>query len=709
MKKVLKIMILLLVFSMGKAKAETFFEDNYVDSYATYIKDDFTKSQHMRFIRRLGDNLPIYCLTPDKLLYEDEVYNARIYSQEKYLNITTEKYKRISEIAYFGYNYKDHKEDKWYAITQMMLWREMDPDATIYFTDKFKGNRITKYKDEEEQIEKLIKNYHILPNINDLNLSYNKEYKIKDSNNILNEYEIEKNDLDIKIENNTLKINTNKKGIYKIKLIRKDGNHSHMTIPYTAKKGQDLLIRGYIDRPYKEININITGSNLELKKIDSETLNSNKRGNATLKNAIYELYDANSNLIDTLTTNENGIAKLENIQYGNYYLKEIKAPIGYKLDNKIYNLKIDKENEFITLKEDIIRANLILNKYLKDDKNLKEEKNISFSIYDMNNKLIDKITTNESGQAKINLIYGKYKVVQENTTLGYKKVKDFYIEINSSDDKIFNIEDDRVNINLKINKKDFDSKKNIVLSKASFKIKDLSTNLYIKSNGTDIFTTNNGVLSINIKGGKYLLEEVSAPKGYIIESSKEFIVDEEKEIEIDIYNKKQYGKIKIIKYGKLLNNKYKYLKNVKFNIYAYDDILSGDNTLYYKKDELVDTIVTDENGTILSKPLIIGKYYIKEVSTQENFIIDKNKYIIDFTNNLNIDTVIKEITIVNKEINNIYPKTNNKDIYINTFISYLSLFGIILIISSLKNEKIRNIFTNIKFYIIRNKKRNRKE
>lgn len=709
MKKVLKIMILLLVFSMGKAKAETFFEDNYVDSYATYIKDDFTKSQHMRFIRREGDNLPIYCLTPDKLLYEDEVYNARIYSQEKYLNITTEKYKRISEIAYFGYNYKDHKEDKWYAITQMMLWREMDPDATIYFTDKFKGNRITKYKDEEEQIEKLIKNYHILPNINDLNLSYNKEYKIKDSNNILNEYEIEKNDLDIKIENNTLKINTNKKGIYKIKLLRKDGNHSHMTIPYTAKKGQDLLIRGYIDRPYKKININITGSNLELKKIDSETLNSNKRGDATLKNAIYELYDTNSNLIDTLTTNENGIAKLENIQYGNYYLKEIKAPIGYKLDNKIYNLKIDKENEFITLKEDIIRANLILNKYLKDDKNLKEEKNISFSIYDMNNKLIDKITTNESGQAKINLIYGKYKVVQENTTLGYKKVKDFYIEINSSDDKIFNIEDDRVNINLKINKKDFDSKKNIILSKASFKIKDLSTNLYIKNNGTDIFTTNNGVLSINIKGGKYLLEEVSAPKGYIIESFKEFIVDEEKEIEIDIYNKKQYGKIKIIKYGKLLNNKYKYLKNVKFNIYAYDDILSGDNTLYYKKDELVDTIVTDENGTILSKPLIIGKYYIKEVSTQENFIIDKNKYIIDFTNNLNIDTVIKEITIVNKEINNIYPKTNNKDIYINTFISYLSLFGIILIISSLKNEKIRNIFTNIKFYIIRNKKRNRKE
>ena len=223
----------------------------------------------------------------------------------------------------------------------------------------------------------------------------------------------------------------------------------------------------------------------------------------------------------------------------------------------------------------------------------------------------------------------------------------------------------------------------------------------------------------------------------------EFVIDSDiKELELNIYNKKQYGKLKIIKQGKLLNNNYILLKNVKFNIYAYQDIISGDNTMYYKKDELVDTVITDINGIAISKDLIIGKYYIEEVNTLDNFIIDKNKYVIDFNNNLNIDIINKEIIITNQEkeiiikknddidkidIDNIemkdndkkienknlieksiYPKTSNTDIYINTIICYLSLFGIILIISSVKNEKIRNILINNKFSIIKFKKRNRK-
>lgn len=744
MKKILKVMIILLVLSMGKVRAETFYEDNYVNAYATYIKGDFTKSQHMRFIRRYGDDLAIYCLTPDKLLYEDEVYTARFYNIEKYLNITKEKYKRISEVAYFGYNYKNHTDSKWYAVTQMMLWKEMDPEATIFYTDKFKGNKITKYVEEEKEIENLIKNYHILPNIDNLDLTYNKEYLINDSNNILNEYQIEDNPLDIKIENNKLKIKASIKGTYKIKLIRKDGTHSHVTIPYTASKGQNLLIRGYIDRPYKEITINITGSNLEIKKVDSETLNSEARGEVSVEGANYKLYDENNNLVDTLIINEDGTAKIENIKYGNYTLKETKAPTGYNLDNKTYNIKIDEENKNIILKENIIKSKLIINKYLKDDNNLKSEKNITFSIYDNNNNLVNKITTDDNGKASIELIYGKYKIIQENTTLGYKKVEDFYVEINNNEDKIINLEDNRINVNLKINKKDIDSNKNIILSNTSFKIKDLQTNKYIKYNDSDIFTTNNeGIINLNIKGGKYRLEEVISPNGYMLGDNVEFVIDSDiKELELNIYNKKQYGKLKIIKQGKLLNNNYILLKNVKFNIYAYQDIISGDNTMYYKKDELVDTVITDINGIAISKDLIIGKYYIEEVNTLDNFIIDKNKYVIDFNNNLNIDIINKEIIITNQEkeiiieknddidkidIDNIemkdndkkienknlieksiYPKTSNTDIYINTIICYLSLFGIILIISSVKNEKIRNILINNKFSIIKFKKRNRK-
>ncbi|MBE6159962.1 MAG: hypothetical protein E7157_02820 [Lactobacillales bacterium] len=553
MKNIFKIIIFLLVFSIGKVNAENFYEDNYVTGvFATYQKNDFIKAQQMRFIRRYGDNIAAYCLTPEETIYEDEKYTARFSNQSIYLNISKEKYKRISEIAYFGYNYKNHTDIKWYAITQVMLWKEMEPNSDVFYTDKIKGNKIERFTLEEQEIENLIKNYNLLPNISDLDLTVNKEYQINDSNNILNEYEIEKNNLlDIKINNNKLVINPKEKGTFKIKLIRKDGTHSHTTIPYTASKGQDILVRGSIDRPYKEITINVTGGDLEIKKIDSETLSTESRGEASIVGANYKLYDDDNNLVDTLVINNEGIATINDLEYGNYTLKESLAPTGYKIDPTTYQINIDSNNESLELKEEIIKGKLIINKYLKDKK-LSPEANISFKIFDSNNNLVDEITTNNLGQVSIELIYGKYKVVQQNTTKGYKKVEDFYITIDSTEDKIIDLED-----------------------------------------------------------------------------------------EIIIKNIKEENKI-------------------------------------------------DDN---------------KPNNTDSNEIVDKNSK--DNLNNNkkennNIQNIIKE------NITTIYPKTSNTDIYINSIICYLSLFGVILIISGFKSEKIRNFFNNSKHIIISNKKRNRK-
>lgn len=750
MKNILKIIIFLLVFSIGKVNAENFYEDNYVTGvFATYQKNDFIKAQQMRFIRRYGDNIAAYCLTPEETIYEEEKYTARFSNQSTYLNISKEKYKRISEIAYFGYNYKDHTDIKWYAITQVMLWKEMEPNSDVFYTDKIKGNKIERFTLEEQEIENLIKNYNLLPNINNLDLTVNKKYEINDSNNILNEYEIEKNNLlDIKISNNKLIINPKEKGTFKIKLIRKDGTHSHTTIPYTASKGQDLLVRGSIDRPYKEISINVTGGDLKIKKIDSETLSTESRGEASIVGANYKLYDDDNNLVDTLVINNEGVATINDLEYGNYTLKETKAPTGYNLDSNIYKLNINSNNESLELKEEIIKGKLIINKYLENE-NILPESNISFKIFDSNNNLVDEITTNKLGQATIELIYGKYKIVQQNTTLGYKKVEDFYITIDSNEDKVINLEDSIIVANLKVIKKDSENKNTISLSETSFKIKDLINNKYLKNNSTDIFKTNNGILRLVITGGKYKLEEIDAPTGYVVGDSIEFTIDENTKLEnntleIEVYNKKQYGKLNIIKKGKLINNNLILLKNVKFKIYAYEDIITNDNVLHYKKDELINTLTTDINGTVSIDNLLIGKYYIKEESTLDNFIIDKNKYIIDFNNDLNIDVITKEITITNNEkeviidkienndinkenlnnkkednniqikkdnnenITTIYPKTSNTDIYINSIICYLSLFGVILIISGIKSEKVRNFFNNHKYIIIYSKKKNRK-
>ncbi|MCI8547554.1 MAG: hypothetical protein HFJ38_01555, partial [Bacilli bacterium] len=76
-----------------------------------------------------------------------------------------------------------------------------------------------------------------------------------------------------------------------------------------------------------------------------------------------------------------------------------------------------------------IKKEITIHKEYGTKDNTIPEEGISFDIYDSNNNLIDTITTDKEGNAKIKLPYGKYKVKQRNTNTGYTKVKDFEIEV----------------------------------------------------------------------------------------------------------------------------------------------------------------------------------------------------------------------------------------------------------------------------------------
>ena len=61
---------------------------------------------------------------------------------------------------------------------------------------------------------------------------------------------------------------------------------------------------------------------------------------AGAKFGIYK--DANcTQLIDVVTTNENGYAVSTNVEYGIYYVKELVAPTGYSLNDKVYAITAD--------------------------------------------------------------------------------------------------------------------------------------------------------------------------------------------------------------------------------------------------------------------------------------------------------------------------------------------------------------------------------
>ena len=75
------------------------------------------------------------------------------------------------------------------------------------------------------------------------------------------------------------------------------------------------------------------------------------------------------------------------------------------------------------------------------------------------------------------------------------------------------------------------------------------------------------------------------------------------------------------------------LKDVTFEVYALEDIQAadGESDDYYKKDELIATITTDEAGIAKLSDLPLGKYYVKEKETAEGYVLDGEIREIDLT------------------------------------------------------------------------------
>lgn len=66
------------------------------------------------------------------------------------------------------------------------------------------------------------------------------------------------------------------------------------------------------------------------------------------------------------------------------------------------------------------------------------------------------------------------------------------------------------------------------------------------------------------------------------------------------------------------------MAGVTFEVYAKEDIVSPDglDTVYYEKDELVATLVTNDKGVAFIDKLPLGKYYLVETATLEGFMLD---------------------------------------------------------------------------------------
>lgn len=649
---------------------ETFSATVYDNFYIKKLHSDGSgKYKKLAKITRNSDGHFVYCVQPWVDLAESDEYDINSSNQAEILGVSSNTWKRISQIAYYGYGYGNHTDERWYGITQLMIWQTVDPTGSFYFTKTLNGVEDNTYDWMKNEIENLISNHYITPNFNvdNVTIHIGEEISLQDYNDVLNNFELvqNNNNATISISENKLNITGIQNGSISITLKKNYDSNFLDTTPflYNHVNAQSIISRGRPDPVTINLNINVVGAKVNVEKLDSKTLLPIPRGDGTFKNATYGIYTETDERVGQVTIQDNSIGTSDYLpKLGRYYLKEEKSSLGYQLDTTKYYFEITADNLNPTVKvyETVIEREVEIFKVFADGSTtiLTAEPNITFEFYLKSNmELYETATTNEKGRTSVTLPYGVYIVKQVNTTPNYEKVQDFEITIdNSSNDPITKIISNAgISAKFKLVKRDKDSNKVVEKAGIKFRIKNLDTDEYICQSITYpsqskicVFETDKsgGFITPYALGlGNYQIEELenqtidgylwnSTPLKFSITKDSNFIYDDEYGVilELPFYNEQVRGELEINKFGEKLiieNNTFKYeeikLDGVLYNLYANGNIYSQDGTLIYEDKELISSFIT-KDGYYKITDMYLGSYCLVEQATVGNHILDKTEH-----------------------------------------------------------------------------------
>lgn len=339
-----------------------------------------------------------------------------------------------------------------------------------------------------------------------------------------------------------------------------------------------------------------------------------------LAGATYNIFDAKDKLVTTVTTDQDGLATINNLPYGKYKLVETKAPAGYVLDTtpQYVTLSEDSPNgkASITLsnKKEIAKTgDLKIIKYIKDSSPEEYLTGAVFEIYNKQFQLIGVHTTDENGVIVLTgLEPGTYHIVEKTAPEGYEPDTRFYsiavvagnvAEIKHPNSKIITTG------RLKLTKYANDSNGNPTttrLSDGGFEVTDANGKKY------NVVTDSNGEAYIdNLPAGAVSITETKAPLNYLIETeTKKGTIIAKETTEIDFYNNpNQEGRALI--FVNSTNN----LTNISGLTYKI--------TLLDSRIEKTYDVVTNNYGQI-SIYLPIGEYKIESTTQTGNNNLGRN-------------------------------------------------------------------------------------
>ena len=381
-------------------------------------------------------------------------------------------------------------------------------------------------------------------------------------------------------------------------------------------KSQNVTVVGGETSTVKFVNERLTGK-LVITKVDD--------ANKPLANVTFEIYDEDEYIVDTITTDENGKASSKNLDYGTYYFKEVSAPEGYIMDENLYKFELNEENRtfYTTVTNERYKGSLLI---VKTDEDNTPIEGVKFDILDENKEHIITIETNEKGLAGVqNLPLGTYyyqEIEAPDNVIIDNGVYEFKLE---TKDQIVrkDIVNEKVKGSLKITKVDDEDN---VIAGVKFNILDENKNVV-----DEIVTNESGIaISKELTPGTYYYKEVEVPDGYVLDSEehKFEITNEVTLVAVEVVNEKAKGSLQITKYDSNGST----LAGVEF------DILDENKNV-------VDHIVTDENGKAESKKLPLGTYYYKETKAPDNVVMDEaeHQFVLNENNQVVQKTVVNDV------------------------------------------------------------------
>ncbi|WWU63424.1 SpaA isopeptide-forming pilin-related protein [Clostridium baratii] len=289
-------------------------------------------------------------------------------------------------------------------------------------------------------------------------------------------------------------------------------------------------------------------------------------------------------------------------------------------DNRYQKIAYPKLTEVAGKDEVVLKANLkkvygsleVIKK--GDDGKLLE--GAKFSLYKADGKTkVASGTTGKDGRLVFNnLEQGGYILIEDEAPEGYVvNVKETPVQVVVNKKSEVNIENQKIKGRIKITK--IDEETGAKLEGAEFEVKDKATGKVLEK-----LTTNkdgDAISSWYPYGTELVFKEVKAPNKYMLNGKEYFatITENMKTIEFTVTNKIIKGSISIHKVDKDTKQP---LQGVEFNVL--DD-----------KNNVIETIVTDENGNARTKDLIPGEYSFVEVKGLDGYLIDNTPIKVNVT------------------------------------------------------------------------------